>query len=243
MNKKAFYSIVIILIIILGGFFYYNYNKSQENKKNSDKIFVLVENEDDILLSEDLNLMPELEKQYKEKLQEAQNNLKQAGEITDENKEAIQSYYNNIALYNSYLGNYKEAYDNYLISLKLYPDDRIVWLALGNLLMKMQAFESAEKAINEGLRWNPYDNFGWTKKIALYEAWLGNTPESAQKIDAIYKEAIQKTNNDQLLVNNYADWLAKIGRKEEAIQMYKKLIEIAPENEEAINRKINNLNK
>jgi len=242
MNKKTWYFIIAIIIIALGAFFYLNSQKSGNGDNSNGEVFSLIEDKDNVLWNEDLNLDQAFIDQYTRNLEKARKNLEEAGEeITEGNKEAVQSYYNNIALFDSYLGNYQEAYDYYLKSLELYSDDRVVWLALGSLLMQMQAFESAEKAIDIGLEWNPYDDLGWTKKIGLYETWLGQNPESAQKIDGLYKEAIEKTNEDPLLVNNYADWLVRIGRKEEAIMIYEKLVEISPENEEAINRTINKL--
>lgn len=240
MSIKTIYLTTAIIIIstLLGVGLYFNFSQKD---KTDNVIFVLAENKKDIIWIEDLNLSPDLEAQYKHRLQEAEQNLNAEGKLSEESKEAIQAHYNNVALFNSYLGNYQKSYDYYLKSLELYPDDRVVWLNLGSLLIKMQAFESAEKAIDEGLRWNPWDSLGWTKKIELYEVWLGNTLDGFQKINEVYKEAIRETNNNTLLLSNYADWLARAGHKDEAIKMYQKLIELIPENEEAINRKINKL--
>lgn len=243
MNKKLYFLIGIILIA--GSFFYFWSQKtnSQKNFSEESEVFSIVDEEkNNLVWDENKNLNPELEKQYQDKLEKAKSDLAGVQEITEENKEAVQSYYNNIALYSTYLGDYRQAYDYYIKSLELYPDDRIVWLNLGSLLVEMNALQSAEKAIDIGLNWNPYDNVGWLKKIALYEENFPENSENTEKISDFYKEAIEKTNNDPLLVNDYANWLAKNGKNDEAINIYRKLIELTPENKEAIQKKIEKLN-
>lgn len=240
------YNIIIIvclvLIIVAGGFWYWQKNIKNNNDKQKDKIafitgFVLLDDEKNLIWSEQVELGSEARAQFEKKITEIKADL-----AVKTGKDDRLADYNNLAIYEKYLGNYRQSYNAYLESLKLENRARVTWQNLADVLLKMKAFESAEMAYKKSIELNKYIPESYNK-LADYYKEMGNS----EKAEATYKLAIltikQSTEGDTLVLDAYAGWLANEKRYEEAIGIYKQLEAKQPENKAAIERKIDVIRK
>lgn len=242
MKKYNILIIACVVIIIVAGGFWYEKVRSQ-NQPNQiatgNEFFKLLDNNDNLVYSETLKLYPEAEAQYKQKLQEISALIAKGGD-----SDSMATNYNNYGVYNRYLGNYRESYNAFLSSLKLNSKWRITWLDLGDVLIKMKAYKSAEFAYNQATGLNPYDALNYVKLADLY-----NITGDKEKLAATFKVGLEKTkqNANQAqnvgLLHEYVNYLTAIKSYDQAILILEKLKTLEPANANALDNSITNINK
>ena len=209
LNNKKFIIIGLLVVALLFVLFLVSNNsKLPDNSK-----FSLLDKESDILLSEDVFLLEEVRKNFEE------NALKWK---TDAEKNAwdgddLVVAYNNRALFHSYLGEYKTAYDLYLESINIKPEFRLTWVSLGDLLVLMRAYKSAEASYVEAISLNKFDHLQYLKLANLYKITEFGT--DSQVFDT-YKLALENmensTANKEPIYRDYIRFLDQTGLSEEA---------------------------
>lgn len=233
---------VLVLIIAAGSFWYWQKNTKNNNEKQKEKIvfstgFVLLDDEKSLAWNEVAQIGAEARAQFEKKIAEIKADL-----ITAKNKEQRLADYNNLAIYHKYLGNYRESYNAYLESLNLESQARVAWQNLADVLLKMKAFKSAEMAYKKAVELNKYIPESYVKLADYYKVVKDN-----KKVEETYKKALETIKesfeSDTLVLDGYAEWLAAQKRYEAAIKIYEELIVKQPENKEAIERKIEGLDK
>lgn len=236
-NKKIITGIIVIILLALGGYLsYYLKNRGNEKKAESTGVFTLLDDEKNLVYSEQTNVMPQARTQFEQKAKEAEELIKKGGD-----NEIMVVNYNDYALYNAYLGQYKKSYDAYLKSVALNDMLRATWMGFGDLLVKMKAYKSAEFAYNKIIEINPWEPLHYIKLLDLYKA-SGET----EKIAETYKIGLEKTSTNiegnTLLLARYAQWLEEQKSYDEAIKVYNELIKAQPDNKAAIEKKIEKIN-
>lgn len=234
MKQKTFL-IIIALVLALGGGFYLFKNKAQESAINKNAVFSLKESLDSIILEttpQNLSEAGIAEYQRRIALIEAEINQK-----TEEARDADfwVVNYNNLAIYKSYLGEYQEAYDLYLKSLAK-EDRRITWAALGSLLVKMQAYQSAEEVLNKVIEMNKLEAPSYIALASLYQAQNDNI-----KTKKIYEQGLKEIGENALILDEYASWLVSINDNQNAIKIYERYKIASPQNKEITESKIEKL--
>ena len=243
-NNKILIIACLVLIIAAGvGYWYYNNkNKNIADQKQNEKIafitgFTLLDDEKSLIWSEAVELSAESRAQFEKKITEIKADLAVA-----KDKEARLADYNNLAIYEKYLGNYRAAYDAYLQSLNLESLARVSWQNFADVLLKMKAFKSAEFAYIKAIDLNKYIPESYVK-LANYYQEMGDSV----KVQTTYEMGIEtikeSMESDTLIISDYADWLAREKRYDEAIKFYEQLIVKQPANKAAIERKIENIRK
>ncbi len=240
LTKKLIIILIIFFAILVGSFYYWQNFKNQDESEEltENKVFILLDDENNIILEEAVDIYPEARLQYEQKLKEIESNLDKGGD-----DDFLIANYSNFALYNNYLGNYKIAYDAYIKSLTINSKLRITWLSFGDLLVDMKAYKSADAAYNKAIELNRYDALNYIKLVNIFKIL-----DDREKVEEIYKNGLEMTEKnisggETLLLDDYAEWLVKIKSYDEAILIYEKLKEKQPQNKEAIDKKINNIKK
>lgn len=232
MNKKILIIILtaIVILAVAGTTFYFFYLKNQTSRVAKSELFTLKDK--DVIWEENLNLAPEIKAAWEARAAEAEANIAKGGD-----SDWLYANYGNLALFKSYLGNYKEAYDLYLKAVELQPKSRVPWMALGDLLIKMEAYQGAEEAFQKAIETNQYEPLAYVKLADLYR--LNKEPE--EKIQVLYDKAMTNMVDDTVLLDSYAGWLKAKGDKAKAIEVYEQLKKLQPQNKEALNREIEKL--
>lgn len=240
MLKKYKILIITILILISAGAVWY-FNKDRGSNEDEKIAFVtcftLLDDEANLINSEQVELAPEVRAQFEKKVEESKADI-----ITAKDKETGLAGFNNLAIYEKYLGNYKESYNAYLESLNLESQARVTWQNFADVLLKMKALKSAEMAYKRAVDLNKYIPESYVKLADYYQA-VGD----GVKVEETYKLAIEtikeSTESDTLVLDAYAEWLTSEKRYDEAIKFYQELIVKQPNNKAAIERKIEGLKK
>lgn len=242
-SKKIIIIAGALILVVVFALFYLNKadnNSVNEPVMSKNAVFTLLDAKEGLIWNKEADLAPEAKNFYLAKIK----NIK--SKISNEKKESeLVVLYNNLALYESYLGEYRASYESYLKTLKLKNDYRVVWLSLGDLLAKMKAFKSAEAAYEKAISLNKYITLNYIKLADLYKK---ENSKNYDKIEGAYKRGIANTEqalNEENgnLLKEYAVWLGDIGRNKQAIEIYEKLKEKQPQNQQAIDREINKLKK
>lgn len=237
------YKLIIIITVVIailfslsfGSLFYFKIRSGNLSKSD---VFTLLDKK--VILTEDKELTPETRKLYEDRANEAQANLAKRGlPAPAGDKDFFVANYGNLALYKSYLGEYSQSYELYLKTLELESKSRVIWMAFGDLLVRMKAYLSAEAAYKKALALNQYEPEGYIKLADLYR--LTGAPES--KIEEVYKKGLENIVDNTLLLSEYAKRLSENGDNNRAIEIYEKLKELQPQNREALDREINKLKK
>lgn len=232
--KKYKILIIIFVLIIAVGVWYFSKNIGDNGEKEITFAtgFTLLDDEESLVLSEQVNLDPQTRAAFEKKVEEIKTDL-----IIAEDRDQRLADFNNLAIYEKYLGNYSESYDAYLESLKIENLARVTWQNFADVLLEMQALKSAEMAYLKSVELNKYIPESYVKLANYYK-----TVRDDEKVEATYKLAIEtikvSSESDTLVLNAYADWLAKQKRNNEAIEIYEQLIVKQPSNKASLERKI-----
>ncbi len=236
-NKKIKIIIITIvaLIIAVGIFYAFYINKSDQKGE----FFQIIDNKENIIWSEDTGLDQESRSIYEQRINVIQNELIHETEIIN-----LTAYYSDLGVLYRYLGDYRSSYDSYMKSLEVGPELRRTWLNLGDTLVEMRAYQSAEKAFQKAIELFNYDTLGYKKLAELYAKIY---PDDTNKTRQVYEDGLvileNSASEDVSFFKHYAKWLVSVGEKEEAINIYEKLKIKEPENAEAYERDIRELRK
>lgn len=219
--------ILVGVILVLAGLIFW-LNKQYNNNPLPDSIyFKLIDDPNNIIYSQDiseLSVTPQAVEAWQKKLAELKDT---APTIVDELER--RKYYNDIAMYLGNLGKYQEAYDYYMKSLDISYIDRITWLQLGDLLVKMKAYQSAEVAYNKGNEINPYEQLNYIKLADLY-VLMG---KSESEIVAMYDRGIAKVERPTGILQAKAYFYEKNKNYVEALATYEAWLKIAEDSNKA----------
>lgn len=264
-NAKKIIIFVTVAVLFLAGLLYYYNNKREStlisDTDNQDKVvqqenpnswmdkirqeeaissqgeFSLLDDSDKIIFNNSPELYPTAKAQYEKNLKVAQDNIAKGGD-----DDFMVTNYNNAALYNNLLGDYKTALEIYQKSLSVDYNLRITWMGLGDLLVNMRAYKSAEVAYQKVIDLNPYDSLSYVKMINLYKT-SGEPEKAASVFEQGLKETEKNVEGNTVLLDAYAEWLKETEKYTEAISVYEDLKNKQPNNKDAIDRKIANIKK
>ena len=232
-NQKITIIVIILIILAIGSWWW---------QKGEQLVIIapglnLLDEKKNLVFSEQTNLADEVRLEYEKRVSQTLASLNQGGD-----QDFLVANYNNLAIYYSYLGNYQQAFQAYQNSLKQISDSRLTLLAFGDLLTKMKAYLTAEFVYQKTLQLNPYEAAGYIKLVNLYK--ISN---NQNKIAEVYKTGLEQTGKNvegnTLLLDDYAEWLVSLKDYEQAIVIYQKLKELQPDNQVALERKIEQIKK
>lgn len=168
---------------------------------------------------------------------------------------------------------FKEAIEALNKSISLNPLDSEVWFELGSAYERNGNFRKATNAFRKALRLNPNDDaaanylgYMWAEQgkhldsaKVLLEMALKNDPDNGAYLDSygwvFFKmgdlrnaekyilEAIKQINDDPVIYSHLGDILAKKGDRKNAINAFKKSIELGSEEKDLLTEKIKKLQK
>jgi tetratricopeptide (TPR) repeat protein len=125
------------------------------------------------------------------------------------------------------LGELAKARSSFETAAKILPDNPSVWQELYQVEVEMQDYQSALASIDKALVINPSNISDWRSKLTLEQNYL---KVSGDKLEAVYKEAIDKTQLVDFMAT-YADLLEQDGKPGEALNYWQKAMDHAPTNE------------
>ncbi|HNV97044.1 MAG TPA: hypothetical protein PKL13_01875 [bacterium] len=232
MKKKLLFIIFIVVFLGGTGFFVYK-NFVSKNHVDSTQ-FQLSKRDNGIIWNQDiaeLNLQESAIPEWRNRIEK----LSKEVEILESDVEK-RAYYDDLGIYHSYLGEYRKSYDYYIKSLDISPVYRITWMQLGDLLVKMRAYYSAEIAYLKGNEINPYVDMNYQQLAELYDK-MGDM----QKAIAIYDQGIKiigdSGNSIESLLKLKARYLEDKKMYSDAIKTYEELLK-KTEDKEGVNNKI-----
>lgn len=212
--KKTQAFILLAIILVLGTLLFWLINRSGDDKLPTSGYFKIIDNPNTIIYSQDvseLNVTPQAVVSWQQKIKELEAT---APNITDELER--KRYYNDIAVYLGYVGRYQDAYEYFIKSLDISYIDRVTWLQLGDLLVKMKAYQSAEQAYIKGNDINPYEQLNYIKLADLY-ALIG---KSESEVVAVYDQGIGKIDKATALFQAKAYYYEQKKNYTEALKVY-----------------------
>ena len=124
------------------------------------------------------------------------------------------------------LGEYGKAKELLEQNMMLEPLNSNTKSTYSSLLAVMGDKEGALDYINQAIALFGGETNYWRWKIDLEK----ESGISEQKLEEIFKEALEKTDNNLNIVVIYAQFLSEIGKNDEAIKNWEKAIELYPEN-------------
>lgn len=226
-NKKLFWFILAAVLALIGLIFWFYYTHQLSSKLPSSSYFQINDDPKNVIHSQkiaELSVTPQAVEVWEKKLSELET---QVINIQDELKR--KKYYNDIAMYLAYLGRYDEAYDYYIKSLDISYIDRITWLQLGDLLIRMNAYKSAEVAYTRGNDINPYEPLNYIKLADLY-VLMG---KSEVEVVAVYDQGISKIEKSTSILQAKAYYYEKNKNYKAALVVYEELLKIADQDSRA----------
>jgi tetratricopeptide (TPR) repeat protein len=232
-KNRLFLFIIFLLLFASVLIFLY----SQKNLTSSDiksGYFTLVESEKDLVWRkdlQDLNVMEDAVIFYQQQIKDLE---KQVIGIQDEQEK--KNKYDDLALYYSKLGDYRTSYQYYIKSLDVSFVNRKTWLNFGNLLVKMNAYKSAELAYLKANEINPYEELNYVELADLY-ILMG---KKEGEILEVYDKGIELIEKPSILLRGKAEFYEERNLYQEAIYVYQRLLTIS-DNAEAIQNKIDKL--
>lgn len=232
-KNKIFWLLIFLVTVSFLGIFWY-LQKSQVSQNIKSEHFTLIEAEKDLIWNKDLaelKVMDDAVVFYKQQIVELEKNV---SNIQDEQEK--KNYYDDLALYYSKLGDYRKSYEYYLKSLDISFVNRKTWLNFGNLLVKMNAYQSAEIAYLKANEINPYEELNYIELADLYILMQ----KSNEEILAVYDKGISLIEKPSILLKNKAEFYEAKDLYQEAIYVYQKLLTIS-DNPDSVQIKINKL--
>ena len=233
-NKQWFIWLSIILVIV--GVIFWLTSDQGGNKLPQSSYFKIIDDPKNVLYKQDvseLSVTPEAITAWEQKLKELEAAAPNIGDELERKR-----YYNDIGIYLGNLGRYQEAYGYYMKSLDISYIDRVTWLQLGDLLVKMKAYQSAEAAYLKGNEINPYEQLNYIKLADLYILMQ----KSESDIIDMYDQGIAKIDKPSLIFQAKAYYNEKNKNYAEALKTYEAWLEITDESNKAtIQAAINSL--
>ena len=219
-NKKNIAIALAMIVVIIASFatykFYYQKAETAEYE-----FFSIQDDANSIVWNEQTNVDELSRGEFNRKIEELKNKI-----ATETDSENLMAHYTNIGIYYGYLGDYRSAYDYYLKALEIDPSFRRSWLNLGDILISMKAYKSAEVAYNKSLELFSYDDLGYKKLISLYELVYA---DNHQLIKSTYEQALamlRDNSEDEVpLLKKYVGWLSETKQTADAEKIYDELIE------------------
>jgi tetratricopeptide (TPR) repeat protein len=121
------------------------------------------------------------------------------------------------------LGKLLEARAAYTEASHLIDDNSVVWGDLYRAAYAMRDYDAANKYIQKAIELNPSNGSFWVGRLNLESFNLGAKRE---RMDALYKEALEKTNSSPQVLTAYAQYLEQLGDKEAAIKEWEMAISV-----------------
>ena len=227
--------IVIVIVLFIGTIFVLINRNTGELPQTGH--FQIIDEIDQIILNQNIEdmenkIMPEALEFYNSEV------LKLENLISITNDEMIRrDYFNDIAKYLNNLGRYEEAYKYYLMSLDISYIQRLTWINLADLLVKMKAYKSAEVAYLKANDINAFAEENYIKLAKLYILLNYNIDD----IIEIYDKGISIMQKPKLILDEKAKFLEANDMLEDAINTYEKLLDVI-DNKEWVQSKIDKLN-
>ncbi len=228
--KKLFIAIFVIVLVLGAGVGVYFYKqKNNEPVLEASLNFEFQDDENEVILNEEMEITPEMKQIYEDRIKDAEANILLGGD-----DDFQMTNYSNLALNKKYLGEYEASFNAYLKALELDPRFRTGWLALVDLLIDMEAYETAQSAMDKAMDVNKYESINYIKQANLYKV----TSKPKEDVYATYDAGIEITGGTTMLYDAYAEYAKRNKDYEKAILMYEKVKKAEPLNTEAIDRKI-----
>lgn len=223
-NKKQYSIFIFVAFIVAVALAYFIFFKSKAEAPvitGEHAVFSLQDNSDIVAWHENTNVDETSRTEFNKRINDLQQKID-----NETNVDALLDHYVNISLYYKYLGDYQNAYEYALKALEIDSNFRRSWLNLGDILVKMKAYNSAELAYKKSIELFNYDDIGWKKLIALYNI---KEPDNYDLIKSTYEDALailRNNSEDEMpLLKQYAQWLDDSGKSREARDIYDELIE------------------
>lgn len=235
-NKKNIIIALITVMIVVGAFAVYKIYYQKAEVVSND-FFSIQDDANSIVWNEQTNVDELSRGEFNRKIEELKNKI-----ATETDSENLMAHYTNIGIYYGYLGDYRSAYDYYLKALEIDPSFRRSWLNLGDILVNMKAYQSAEAAYKKSIDLFAYDDLGYKKLTSLYElAYAGNH----DLIKSTYEQGLDvlrgNSEDEVPLLKQYANWLVETKQTVDAEKIYDELIEKDPDNAKIYQNYQNNL--
>lgn len=231
-NKKFWLILGVVILALVGLIFWFN--RMQTSKLPTSSYFKIIDDPKNVIYSQEiseLSVTPQAVEVWQQKIKELEAAVPNISDDLEKKR-----YFNDLGMYYSYLGKYQESYDYYIKSLDISYIDRVTWLQLGDLLIKMKAYQSAELAYIKGNDINPYEPLNYEKLADLY-VLMG---KSESEVVAIYDQGIAKIEKSPALLRAKAYYYEKNKNYSEALKTYEAWLKIADEASKAsIEERIN----
>lgn len=118
-------------------------------------------------------------------------------------------------------------------AIDLNPDYAPGYFYKGGALRKLQRNEEAKTAFQKAARINPGYAPAYLHLAELYESEIGKTPGSFEKAVQTYRDLLENDPDNITALNNLAILLARAGQKQKAEELWKKVLRINPDDQEA----------
>jgi tetratricopeptide (TPR) repeat protein len=173
MTNKKILVLILIISALIGGVVWFNNQRTEQQQ---------------IISHKDPGLTADERKGSETRIADIQNKLR---ELSQDSKEERFKLYIILGAEQYSLGQLREARESYRQAVRLLPDNPVAWAELYTVENAMQDYESAKKSIERAVNLSPFSAQYWQWRIDIEEK-LGGSRET---IEALYKEALQKTNN------------------------------------------------
>jgi len=136
-------------------------------------------------------------------------------------------------------GKYEEALLTIRKAMEIEKNDR-VYMSLYGIQLALKNYPESEKAIKMSLALNPGIVSNWIEYASFERYYMKS---SIENVSAVYEKALLVTKNDINIVINYASYMRDVGQKVKSIELWKKAIDMNPENKSVYQAEIDLLNK
>ncbi len=187
------------------------------------------------------NITAEDRKVFEDRIIDLQKKLAES-----KNNDEKYGLYVQLGTYKYTLGLLQDSKDYFSEAIKINADQYDVYDRLFATLVDMQDYQGAEEAIKKAISIRKGNADLWRKYITFK---IDRVNASTQETTRLYEEALQDTalnsdvpNNVDIL-SSYATWLEKIGDIAGAIDKWKKVADINPEDKKLYQAQIDRLQK
>ncbi len=135
------------------------------------------------------------------------------------------------------LGRLAQAKDAVSLAINIFPDRTQAYSALFDIQVDMQDYRAAEATIKTIMAKNSSSTY-WNQYIDFKKDKLAATTE---QLDALYNEALAKTENNINIITAYAKFLEQSGNTQKAIEYWKKAGETDPDDKATYDAEITRL--